>query len=184
MYCALLDKNNIIKFMLQPVHSIQSHFTISAQYPITCSKSHTLPAKNCESPRCVCTFYRPAHHMNWTQVLTPTLNITKYHMYMSTVVPAEVKCYITQWYCCTPEGIPWIGTRYYVGTLPKFLWYLDQSGISWIGTRYYVGTLPKFLWYLDQSPLPKKHISVLKNTNNNNNNNNYNNNNYYCYYYY
>jgi len=103
--------------MLQPVYSIQSHFTTSAQYPITCSKLHTLPAKNCEAPRCVCTFYRPAHHMNWPQVLTPTLNITKYHMYMSTVVPAEVKCYITRWYCCTPEGISLNGNKMLLGTL-------------------------------------------------------------------
>jgi len=67
--------------MLQPVNCIQSHVTTSAQYPITCYKQDTvsnhmflnshLPTKTCEVPRCVCSLYRPAHHTNWLQLLTP-----------------------------------------------------------------------------------------------------------------
>ena len=80
---------------------------------------HTLPVKTREAARCVCSLYRTAHHMNWLQLLTPTLNITNCHMYMSTVVPAGVQCYITQWYRYTPEGISWIETEYCDFILPK-----------------------------------------------------------------
>jgi len=45
-----------------------------------------LSVKPRDTQKCVCLFYRPAHHMNWLQLLTPTLNITNCHMYMSTVV--------------------------------------------------------------------------------------------------
>ena len=37
-----LEKCNINKFMLQPVHSIQSHVTTSAQYPVTCYNQCTV----------------------------------------------------------------------------------------------------------------------------------------------
>jgi len=90
-----LDKNNIDKLSLQPVHIIQSHYL----------DAH-LPAKTCEAPKCVCPFYTPAHQRNCLQLLTPTLNIANCHTYMSTVIPAEVQCYITQWYHYTREGLP------------------------------------------------------------------------------
>ena len=38
-----------------------------------------LPAKTCEAPRCVCSLYTPAHHMNWLQLLTHTLNTAYCH---------------------------------------------------------------------------------------------------------
>ena len=69
-----LEKCNINNFILQTVHSVQSHVTTSAQYPITCYNQCTvsnhmyldshLPTKTCEAARCVCSIYRPAHHMN------------------------------------------------------------------------------------------------------------------------
>jgi len=64
-----------------------------------------LPTKTCEAPRCVCSLYRPAHHTNCLQLLTPTLNIANCHMYMCTAVPAEIQCYIKQWYQHTSEGL-------------------------------------------------------------------------------
>jgi len=39
--------------------------------------------------------------------LAPTQNITICHMYMSTVVPADAQCYVTQCYHYTPEGLSW-----------------------------------------------------------------------------
>ena len=111
---------NVSSYILQPVHSIQSHFTTSAPYPVTCYNQCTisnhmyldsyLPTKTCEAPRCVSSLYRPAHHMNWLQVLTPTVNTANCHMYMSTAVPADAQRYVTQWYQHTPEGISWIET--------------------------------------------------------------------------
>jgi hypothetical protein len=84
----LLDKTNIN----------QIHFTTSAQYPITSTEMHTYVRGPVKLHRCACPVYRPAHHRNWLQLLTPTLNTANCHMYMSTAVPAEVQCYITQWY--------------------------------------------------------------------------------------
>ena len=40
---------------------------------------------------------------------------------MSTVIPAEVQYYITQWYHCTPEGSSYRETHCYACTLPKLL---------------------------------------------------------------
>jgi hypothetical protein len=105
----LLDKSNIN----------QIHFTTSAQYPITCTEMHTYLRGPVKPHRCACSLYRPAHHRNWLQLLTPILNTANCHMYMSTAAPAEVQCYITQWYHYTPEGIHWIETWWYVCILTK-----------------------------------------------------------------
>jgi hypothetical protein len=77
-----------------------------ARYQITCTMMHILSVKPCDTRRYVCPFYRTAHHMKWLQLLTPTLNITNCHIYMSTAVPADAQCYVTQWYHNTPEGCP------------------------------------------------------------------------------
>ena len=93
-----------------------------------------LPAKTCEAPKCVCSLYTPAHQTNWLQLLTPTLNIASSHMYVSTVIPAEVQCYITQWYHYKPEGSSWRETRCYVCILTKLLvrsWSRPANLISW-----------------------------------------------------
>jgi len=96
-----------------------SSFYNHAWYQITCTMMYILSVKPCDTPRCVCLFYRPAHHRNWLQLLTPTLNITYCHLYMSKVVPADLLCYVTHCLQCTTECLSWRGGLYYFCILPK-----------------------------------------------------------------
>jgi hypothetical protein len=113
-------------FLIHIVHFLDKIIQINSFHNLCIISNHMyldahLPAKTCEDPRCVCPFYRPAHHTKWLQLLTPTLNIASCHMYVSTVIPADIQCYITQWYHYTPEWISWIETRFYACIIPKLL---------------------------------------------------------------
>jgi len=108
---------SFIFFTPQQMKKINS-FSNHARYRIICTMMHILTVKPCVTPQCICPFYTPAHHMNWLQLLTPTLNITNCHMYMSTVVPADAQCYVTQCHQYTPECLSWTEGLYYFCILP------------------------------------------------------------------
>ena len=90
---------SFIFFTPQQMNKFSSFYNY-ALYQITCTMMYILSVKPCDTPRYVFLFYRPAHHRNWLQLLTPTLNITNCHMYMSKVLPAGALCYVTQCHQC------------------------------------------------------------------------------------
>ena len=79
------------------------HPITSARYPVTCTKTYILTVKPCDTPKYVCSFYRPSHHTKWLQLLAPSLNITNCDMYMSTALTVDTLCYVTQCYYYIPD---------------------------------------------------------------------------------
>jgi len=116
IYCAFLGKSNINKSILQPAHSIQSlvlRCTLTCEdlwspkiclFPLQTSTPHELPAV-------------ADNHNEHSQ--------NPHVQHMSTLLPAEIQCYITQHYHYTLEGSSLRETRCYFCTLPKL------SVISW-----------------------------------------------------